>query len=142
MADAPRIVVEVTVDAPVEEAWKGFTDPEAVKGWNFASADWCCPAASSELREGGSFSYRMEARDGSMGFDFGGTFTQVRPPEALGYVLGDGRRVSVEFARQGRQTRVREAFDAEAVNPAERQRSGWQAILDNYKKYVEGNRPR
>jgi hypothetical protein len=66
----------------------------------------------------------------------------VRPPEALGYVLGDGRRVSVEFARQGRQTRVREAFDAEAVNPAERQRSGWQAILDNYKKYVEGNRPR
>jgi uncharacterized protein YndB with AHSA1/START domain len=138
MADVPKIIVEVTVDVPAEKAWQGFTDPEAVKAWNFASPDWCCPQATNDLKTGGSFSYRMEARDGSVGFDFGGNFTEVRPPEALAYRIGDGRAVRVDFRPMGGQTRIVETFEAEAQNSLELQKTGWQAILDNYKNFVEG----
>lgn len=135
-----KIVVETNVAAPVEEAWRAWTTPEDIVRWNFASADWRCPTAEIDLRPGGRFSYRMEAEDGSMGFDFDGTFTRVIPNELLEFSLGDGRVVVVEFEGGERSTTVRETFDADSSHDAEQQRQGWQAILDNFARHVEAKR--
>lgn len=132
-----KVKVSTRVEASIERAWECWTDPRWVTEWNFASLDWACPRASSELRAGGGFNYRMEAKDGSFGFDFAGTFTEVAPLERLEYMLGDDRRVRVSFSADGGGVVVEEEFDAEEKNPIERQRSGWQAILDNYKACVE-----
>ncbi len=131
------VTVAVLVHATPERAWKAFTSPTSITEWNFASTDWHCPRADNELREGGAFCYRMEARDGSFGFDFEGKFLRVSPPTKLHYSLGPDREVVVQFAQEGEQTRVSQLFTPEATHSIEQQRAGWQSILDNYKKYVE-----
>jgi len=134
-----NITIETTVNAPVEKVWLYFTQPEHVKNWNNASDDWHTPSAQNDLRAGGNFVYRMEAKDGSFGFDFGGTYDAVKENEYLEYTLGDGRKVKASFIGQGKATKVLENFEAESTNPIDMQRTGWQAILDNFKKYTEAN---
>lgn len=107
--------------------------------WNFASDDWMCPSATNDLRVGGTFSSRMEAKDGSFGFDFGGTYSEVIPNERIVYSMSDGRKVELNFSEQDGVTTVETIFDAEKENPEEMQREGWQAILNNFKKHVENN---
>jgi uncharacterized protein YndB with AHSA1/START domain len=133
------IKVQTVIDAPVEKVWKLWTTPEHIKCWNNASEDWHTPEAQNDLRVGGKFLYRMEAKDGSTGFDFGGVYKTVKVNERIEYVLDDGRKVRVDFTKAGSGTRVVETFDPESVNSIEMQQTGWQAILDNFKKYVEGN---
>ena len=133
------ITVESTVNAPVEKVWEYWTKPEHITKWNNASDDWHTPWVKADLREGGSFVARMEARDGSMGFDFGGVYDILRPNEYIEYTIGDGRKVKVTFSVQGNTTKVVESFEAENTNSVEMQRGGWQAILDNFKKYTEAN---
>jgi uncharacterized protein YndB with AHSA1/START domain len=136
-----KITVSVIVHAPVSQAWKVFTSPDSIIQWNFASDDWCCPKADNDLKKGGSFSYRMESKDHTVGFDFCGTYTEVRPEERIAYVLGDERTVTVEFRAAGTDTELVETFDAETENSLELQRNGWQAILDNFKKHAEAANP-
>ncbi len=131
------ITVEVVVSAPAEKAWEYFTNPEHIVKWNFASDDWHSPKADNDLRPGGKFSSRMEAKDGSFGFDFVGTYNEVRQPEFISYSIEDGRMVSITFAPEGEGTKVTEQFEAESQNSEEMQHGGWQAILDNYKKVVD-----
>lgn len=131
------IVIETIVNAPVEKVWEFYTNPEQVTKWNHASDDWHSPRAENDLRVGGTFNYRMEAKDGSFGFDFGGTYTVVTSPEYIAYTMGDGRTVAVTFTSNGSETKVTIAFDPETENSIEMQRDGWQAILNNFKKCVE-----
>lgn len=137
MSSPDPITVTVTVQASPERAWKLFTDPASVTEWNFASPEWHCPSARSDLRDGGEFSYRMEARDGSFGFDFEGKFVEIAPPTRLRYSLGEDRVVLVEFEGRGGVTIVSQSFTPETTHPIEQQRAGWQAILDNYRQHVE-----
>ncbi|HUR10105.1 MAG TPA: SRPBCC family protein [Flavitalea sp.] len=134
-----NITVECTVNAPVEKVWTYWTTPENISQWNNASADWHTPHAENDLRVGGKFLSRMEARDGSIGFDFGGVYDHVQTNERLEYTIGDGRKVKVQFIKNGNETKVVETFEAEHIHSAELQREGWQSILDNFKKYVESN---
>lgn len=133
------VVVEVTVTASIEKVWQYWTEPEHITQWNFASNDWQCPSATNDLRVGGVFSARMEAKDGSSGFDFSGTYTEVVPYERIAYVMAgeDARKVDVTFTDVGHGILVTETFETETENPIDMQRAGWQAILDNFKKYVE-----
>jgi len=133
-----NITIETTVNAPIERVWAAWTDPRAIEQWNAASPDWHTPRASVDLREGGRFCSRMEARDGSAGFDFEGTYTRIEPQRLIEYMIGDGRKVRVEFVPAGGTVTVRETFDAETTHTAEQQRQGWQAILDNFARHVEG----
>lgn len=130
------ITVATSVAATPARAFALYTEPAHVCAWNAAIDAWHCPRAESDLRVGGRFSYRMEARDGSMGFDFTGTWTRIEPGLALDYTLDDDRTVEVRFEAQGEGTRVTVVFEAEASNPAEMQQAGWQAILDNYARYA------
>ena len=134
---ATPIRIETTVQAPIEKVWTCWTQPEHITKWNNASDDWHTPHAENDLRTGGSFSARMEAKDGSFGFDFGGTYDEVRENEYIEYTLGDGRKVKIKFTDTEGQTHVEETFDPESTNPVDMQRTGWQAILDNFKKYTE-----
>jgi uncharacterized protein YndB with AHSA1/START domain len=134
---ATSITVENTVNAPVEKVWQFFTSPEHITKWNFASDDWQCPYAENDLRAGGKFLSRMEAKDGSFGFDFGGVYDEVIPNKVINYSIGDGRKVNILFSAAGGETKIITTFDAESVNPVEMQRGGWQAILNNFKKYTE-----
>jgi uncharacterized protein YndB with AHSA1/START domain len=129
----------VTTWVPVSpaRAWGLFTDPHAVTQWNFASDDWQCPSASIDLTVGGVHRARMEARDGSFGFDFEGIYSEIEAPHALTLVLGDGRKARTTFTPSADGTRVETVFEAEDQNPAEMQQAGWQAILDNCRKHVE-----
>ena len=138
-ANKTKITVEATVNAPVDKVWQYWSSPEHITRWNHASDDWHSPRAENDLRKGGKFSSRMEAKDGSFGFDFGGVYDEVKPNELIEYTMGDGRRVQVLFSVQGNQTRVQETFDAEETHSIDMQRGGWQAILDNFKKYTENN---
>jgi len=138
MNQPTSITVQTIVQAPVSKVWDSFTLPEHITRWNQASDDWHSPHAVNDLRRGGQFSYRMEAKDGSMGFDFGGTYDHVRQHAEISYTMGDGRKASVQFTPQGDTTQVTETFEAESTNPIEMQRGGWQAILDHFKKYTEG----
>jgi len=133
-----EITIETTVKAPVERVWAAWNDPRAIEQWNAASPDWHTPRASVDLREGGKFTSRMEARDGSMGFDFEGIYTRIEPNRLIEYTMGDGRKVRVEFAVTGDAVSVRETFDAEDTHTAEQQRQGWQSILDSFARHVEG----
>lgn len=133
------ITVEATVNAPVEKVWEYWGKPEHITQWCNASPEWHAPRAENDLQTGGKFSTRMEAKDGSFGFDFGGVYDEVKPNELIAYTMGDGRKVTVIFNSDGNTTKVVETFDAEEQNPVEMQRGGWQAILDNFKKYVESN---
>lgn len=133
---AQSITVRTTVAAPIEQVWAAYTTPEDIKQWNSASDDWHTPSASVDLREGGAFSSRMEAKDGSMGFDFSGTYTKIETYRLIEYDFGD-RHARVEFVAQEGGVLVRVTFDAEAENPVEQQRAGWQSILDSFKRHVE-----
>lgn len=136
-ASKTAITVSTVVDAPVATVWEAWSSPEHIMKWNSASPDWHTPKAENDLRKGGKFSSRMEARDGSFGFDFGGVYDEVKEHELIEYTMGDGRKVSITFAAAGNTTTVTETFDAEETNPIEMQRGGWQAIMDNFKKYTE-----
>jgi uncharacterized protein YndB with AHSA1/START domain len=133
------ITVENTVKAPVEKVWQYWTLPEHITKWNNASDDWHTPFAENDLRVGGKFLSRMEAKDGSFGFDFWGLYDEIKRNEVIASTLGDGRKMKVSFSPAGEGTRVVETFEAERTNPIEMQKGGWQAILDNFKKYVELN---
>ena len=132
-----KITVSALIDAESAKVWDYWTQPEHIVHWNAASDDWHCPRASNDLRAGGSFSATMAARDGSMSFDFEGVYDEVIDQHKLVYSLADGRQVSVAFEAAGDQTNVVETFDPENINPEDMQRAGWQAILDNFKAYVE-----
>jgi uncharacterized protein YndB with AHSA1/START domain len=134
-----KVTVEASIKAPVEKVWKLWSTPEDIKKWNSASDDWHTPSAENDLRTGGTFTSRMEAKDGSFGFDFGGVYDEVIEHKLIAYTMGDGRTVRVTFTANGTQTTVTEVFDAESQNPVEMQKGGWQAILDNFKKYAETN---
>jgi len=138
-ANVTKVTVESTINAPVEKVWKYWSAPEHITKWCSASEDWHVPKAENDLTTGGKFSTRMEAKDGSFGFDFGGVYDEVKTNELIEYTLGDGRKVIVQFTSNGNETKVVETFDAENEHPVDFQKSGWQAILDNFKKYTEGN---
>lgn len=133
----PIITIEAIVNAPIETIWKTWTEPEHITKWNHASDDWHSPRAENDLRVGGKFLTRMEAKDGSFGFDFAGTYDEVKPNELIVYTIGDGRKVKVVFAKEGNSTKITTSFEAESANPVEMQKGGWQAILNNFKKYTE-----
>jgi uncharacterized protein YndB with AHSA1/START domain len=131
------ITVTCTVNEPVSKVWDCWTLPQHITGWCNASPDWHTPRAENDLQVGGKFLTRMEAKDGSFGFDFSGTYTQVISNSLIAYTLDDDRKVSITFTENGTTTHVSETFDPENQNPAEMQRFGWQAILDNFKAYTE-----
>jgi uncharacterized protein YndB with AHSA1/START domain len=137
--DKPLVTVESTIDAPVEKVWKYWNEPDHITKWCFASDDWHAPWAKNDLKVGGNISSRMEAKDGSMGFDFGGVYDEVKENEKVQYTMSDGRRVEVLFHAKGNVTHIVESFDAEETNPVDMQQMGWQAILNNFKAYVETN---
>jgi uncharacterized protein YndB with AHSA1/START domain len=138
-AEKTLITVETTINAPVGKVWEYWTKPEHITRWNNASDDWYTPRAENDVRVGGRFNYRMEAKDGSFGFDFGGQYDAITPNEYIGYTIGDGRTVEIKFTADGNETRVQEIFEAENTNSIEMQQVGWQNILNNFKKYTEGN---
>jgi uncharacterized protein YndB with AHSA1/START domain len=131
-----KINVETTVSAPLEKVWGAYTTPDDIKQWNAPSNDWHTTSASVDLRVGGAFSSRMEAKDGSFGFDFAGTYTQVEEHRLIEYAFGD-RRAQVLFADTPSGVKVQVAFDSESTHSLEQQRDGWQAILNNFRRYVE-----
>jgi uncharacterized protein YndB with AHSA1/START domain len=133
------ITVETTVNVPIEKTWDHWINPESITKWNSASDDWHTPKAENDLRVGGRFDYRMEAKDGSVGFDFGAVYDEVKPHELIAYTLDDGRKVTITFEGKEGETKVVETFDPENVNSTEMQQAGWQSILDNFKKFVESN---
>lgn len=132
-----KITVETTVAAPIDEVWRAWNTPADVMQWNAASDDWHTPASEVDLREGGKFCHRMEAKDGSFGFDFAGEYVRVIEPTLIEYALGDDRCVLVEFVPGDKAVTVRETFDAEDQASGEQQRQGWQAILDRFRDHVE-----
>jgi uncharacterized protein YndB with AHSA1/START domain len=131
------ITVAVTVNAPLSKTWETWTSPEHIVNWNNASSDWHTPFAENDLVEGGRFKSTMAAKDGSMSFDFEGTYTKVEVHQLIEYTLDDKREVKITFESLGDSTRVTESFDAESSHSTEMQKDGWQAILDNFKAYTE-----
>ena len=137
MNTTQKITVESFVKAPLDRVWKAWSNPDDIKQWNAAQDDWHTTRSTVDLREGGKFSSRMEAKDGSQGFDFEGSFTRIVPNKTIAYRMSDGREVIVEFAERAGGVHVSETFDPESENTPELQRQGWQAILDNFKRHVE-----
>lgn len=133
------INIEATINADTSKVWDYYVKPEHIVNWNFASDDWCCPSAENDLRVGGELKSRMEAKDGSFGFDFGATYNEVNEGKRIVYTIGDGRKVDIDFEDLGDSTKLAIAFEAEGQNPAEMQRDGWQSILNNFKSYTENN---
>ena len=131
------ITVQAVVNAPLEKTWTLWTESAHIKLWNNASPDWHTPSAENDIRTGGKFNIRMEAKDGSFGFDFGGVYDEVKVNSLISYTMGDGRKVKVTFEKQGNETKIIEVFEPESENSVDMQRDGWQAILDNFKKYAE-----
>jgi len=131
------ITVETTVNAPILQVWKSWTSPEHIVHWNNASDDWHTRRAEIDFRVGGSFLSRMEAKDGSFGFDFAGAYNEIKTHERIIYTLFDGRKVHINFETAGNATTIIESFEAENENSAELQKFGWQSILNNFKRYVE-----
>ncbi len=133
----PNITVESTINAPIETVWQCWTEPKHIVNWNNASDDWHTTEATNDLQIGGKFSSIMAAKDGSFSFDFWGIYDAIETHKTLAYTLGDGRDVTISFSKNGNQTTVTEVFEPEDENTIELQKGGWQAILDNFKKYVE-----
>ena len=133
------ITVQSIINAPIEKVWQYWTSPEHITQWCNASDDWHAPRAENDAQVGGKFTTRMEAKDRSFGFDFGGVYDEVRLHEYIAYTIGDGRKVNITFSGNGNETSVTETFEPENQNPLDMQQAGWQAILDNFKKYVEAN---
>jgi len=136
--DKTAITVETTIKAPIEKVWQLWTEPEHIIHWNNASDEWYTPKAENDLHVGGKFNSRMEAKDGSFGFDFEGVYDEVKTHELIVYTIADGKKVNITFSRKEEQTLVTEVFEAENTHPIEMQKSGWQSILHNFKKYAEG----
>ena len=132
-----KISIETTIKSDLDTVWLAWNNPKDIKQWNAASADWHTTESTVDLREGGTFSSRMEAKDGSMGFDFGGTFSKVIENQLIEFSMADGRWVSIEFSLDGNGVKVEETFDAESQSAGEPQRQGWQNILNNFAKHVE-----
>ncbi|MES2004852.1 MAG: SRPBCC family protein [Bacteroidota bacterium] len=136
---ATKITVQATISADAKKVWDYYTSPEHITKWNFASDDWQCPRAANDMRVGGKYSARMEAKDGSWGFDFEAVYDEVVDGERFSYTMPDGRQASMVFQHLGNHTEVIVTFDAETMNSVEMQKGGWQAILDNFKRYAENN---
>jgi uncharacterized protein YndB with AHSA1/START domain len=135
---APKVItIETTIQAPVGTVWHCWTEPEHITQWCFATEEWHAPRAANDLRPGGKFTTRMEAKDGSMGFDFEGVYDEVVENRLLSYTMPDGRKVKIIFTEKNGATHVAERFETETLHTPEQQRAGWQAILDNFKKYTE-----
>ncbi len=132
-----KITVQVTVKAMMDKAWKVWTTPADIIQWNAASDDWHTTKAENDLKVGGKFSYRMEAKDGSFGFDFGGTYDDIKTNELIAYTMDDGRTSIITFEPTGNETSIVQTFEAETENTIELQQFGWQAIMNNFKKYSE-----
>ena len=132
-----KITISAIVDAPINKVWNCWNLPEHITKWNAAIDTWHCPSAENDLCVGGKIKSRMEAKDGSMGFDFEGVYTEVVPHQRISYKLGDEREVNISFKELGHTTEIIETFDAENQNSIELQRGGWQSILNNFKKYTE-----
>jgi uncharacterized protein YndB with AHSA1/START domain len=139
MNNQSTITVQNTVNAPAEKVWTLWTDPAHITKWAAPSDDWHTTRAENDLRTGGKFLSRMEAKDGSFGFDFGGAYDDVKTNELIDYTLEDGRKVTIAFSSEGESTKIVQTFEPESENPIEMQQGGWQAILDNFKKYAEAN---
>ena len=137
MKKKEQITVKTIVHSNIEIVWNTWTEPEHIKKWNTASKDWHTTKAENNLTKGGRFISRLEAKDGSVGFDFGGVYTKIVPKQHLAYTLDDDRRVTIDFKQQDDTIAITETFEAENENPIAMQRDGWQAILDNFKKYTE-----
>jgi len=133
----PEITVKAILAAPIDKVWNCFTEPKHIINWNFASDEWHTPHAENDLRVGGKFSYRMEAKDKSFGFDFGGRYTKVETLKEISYTLDDDRKVRIVFSSEGNKTILTETFEAEQENSLDLQKTGWQAILDNFVKYTK-----
>jgi uncharacterized protein YndB with AHSA1/START domain len=131
------VTVKANIQASVEKVWHCWTDPQHIRQWNQASDDWHTPYADNDVRVGGTFCWRMEAKDGSFGFDMRGTYEIVNLHEAIRYRMEDGRQVDLTFIHHNSSTEVIETFEAETMNPVELQRQGWQAILNNFMRHVE-----
>ncbi|MFC6334239.1 SRPBCC family protein [Paenibacillus septentrionalis] len=136
-SNSTKVTVQAVVKAPIEQVWSYWTEPEHITKWNQASEDWHAPRAENDLRAGGKFLTRMEAKDGSMGFDFFGVYDEVKLHELITYTLEDVRKVEITFVDLGGETKVVETFDAESTHPVEFQQAGWQAIMNNFKQYTE-----
>ena len=134
-----KITVETIISADSKKVWDFWTNPEHITKWNFASDDWHCPKAENDLKVGGKLRSRMEAKNGSFGFDFEAIYDEIIDQKKITYTMTDGRQATTDFEHLGGKTKVTTTFDAENENPIEMQREGWQAILDNFKKYVESN---
>ncbi|MFC4220617.1 SRPBCC family protein [Flagellimonas marina] len=132
-----KIKISSTIGSGIEKVWECWVLPEHITQWNFASDDWCCPKAENDLRVGGRYLARMEAKDDSFGFDFEAIYDEVEPMKKISYVMTDGRRAITNFESLGNEVKLTTEFDPENQNPIDMQRDGWQAILDNFKKYVE-----
>lgn len=132
-----KIIISANVNAKIEKIWQYYNQAQHIVNWNFASDDWCCPKVESDFKAGGKYVARMEAKDGSFGFDFEAVFDDIREPEWVAYTMGDGREAEIEFKEEGEITLVKISFDPEQTNSRELQQNGWQAILNNFKKYVE-----
>jgi len=137
MTNSIKITVQATIDADLTTVWNSYTNPEHITKWNFASEDWQCPYATNDLRVGGKYSARMEAKDGSFGFDFEAIYDEIVEKEKIVYTMTDGRQATVHFKGSDHRTEVSIVFDAETENSIELQRGGWQAILNNFKQYCE-----
>lgn len=135
--DSQKITIEAIVNKPIADVWEKWTLPQHIMAWNSASDDWYTPSAVNDLKIGGHFNSKMSARDGSASFDFGGTYDEVIYGKKIAYTLGDGRKVVIEFSQADGGVKVRETFDTEDTYSVEWQRSGWQSILDHFRKYTE-----
>jgi uncharacterized protein YndB with AHSA1/START domain len=138
-AEKTAITVETMVNAPVEKVWRHWNEPKHITQWCQAADDWHAPFAENDLKVNGKFKTTMAAKDGSVSFDFEGVYDTVQQHKRIAYTMADGRKVNITFSEEGNKTRVVETFDPESENPVEMQRGGWQAILDNFKKYSESN---
>lgn len=138
-ANLTTITVEATVNAPVEKVWEFWTEPKHITQWCHASDDWHAPYAENDLTTGGKCKTTMAAKDGSFSFDFEGVYSNIEPHKTIEYTIADGRKVKIDFTGQGSATNIIETFEAETTHSVDMQRSGWQAILDNFKKYTEKN---
>lgn len=139
MKAAENITVETTVKSDINKIWNTWTQPKHIKKWNSPSDDWHTPKTENDLRKDGRFNSRMEAKDGSFGFDYPGIYDEVVPNQKIKYTIDDGRKVEITFEQHNDRVLVTEVFEPESQNSVDMQQQGWQAILDNFKTYVESN---
>lgn len=137
MASEGKIEIESKINAELDRVWEYWTKPEHITKWNKASEDWLCPNAENDLKQGGKFKYRMESQDGKVGFDFAGTYKEVREKEKLTYELEDGRNAEVTFSEEDGAVMIKEILDTEDDNPVDQQEQGWKSILQSFKAYTE-----